>query len=160
MNPVGIGTGPVAPKYRLWSPPRMLSLVLGSPQSGIYVLHELGIGPGSGCYRGGSVGRRGCLLGGWIIGKSIGAWVCDCGVVVGPPVTSTTGIWRWTARAVPYTCISTHQVMYLVLKDDTGNFRSLLWNIGIFRYYWKTDKVRAISDKYSSPGDYLTQFTV
>ena len=95
----------------------MLSLVLGSPQSGIYVLHELGIGPGSGCYRGGSVGRRGYISGGWILGKYIGAWLNKYREVVVMPSHSTPRIWHQPARAVP-------------LLVATGEFFDALRGIG------------------------------
>ena len=64
-------------------------------------LHNLGIGPGSGCDQGGNVGRRGNIPGGWIIGRSIGAWVREYGVVVGIPEPSNTGIWHRPAGVAP-----------------------------------------------------------
>ena len=75
MPPAGMGAGPVYPPDRLLSTPWLLPLSIGSLYSGTYVMHELGLGPGSGCYQGSSVGRRGHISDRWIIGKSIGAWV-------------------------------------------------------------------------------------
>ena len=47
------------PPDRLLSTPCLLPLSIGSLYSGTYVMHELGLGPGSCLYQGRSVVRRG-----------------------------------------------------------------------------------------------------